>query len=478
MDAASDSRSLADATGDPLDHVAEALPASSLLAGPVLRPLLRLAAPTMLVMLVQVIIGVAEAYYISFLGTQALAGATLVFPFHMLMTTMSAGGLGSGVASATARARGAGREADVQAILFHALLVSIGVGALFSAVMLMGGPRLYASLGGEGATLAAALRYSTPLFIGAIAMWTTNLLAAALRGLGNAVLPAKITLAGAMFLIPASPALIFGFGPVPALGIAGAGWSITLYYVGASVALLRYIARAYSRVGYIGKRISIPIFADIFKVGLPSSLNAVQNSLATMILTALAARFGVDALAAYGIASRLDATMVPILFGIASAVLTMVGMNVGADNIQRAKHIAWAGTMIGLVLVGVPGLLFAVWPRLWLGLFTVDPTVLAEGALYLHITGPSYALLAIAFILSFAAQGAGHALWPSVGVTLRLAIAGGMGWAATSLYGLGFAALAAAVVAGLCAYAATCIVAMLSGAVWRRRASTTPPARP
>lgn len=238
----------------------------------------------MIVIFAQIGVGVAEVFYIGRLGTNALAGASLVFPFYMLMTTMSAGGLGSGVSSAVARAIGSGRNRDVQAIFVHAVIAALAVGLCFTAIMLTAGPWIYRSLGGRGEALDAALRYSNIIFAGVACLWINNLLGSAFRGIGN----------------PMLPALIFGFGPIPAMGIAGAGTAVVVYQVAATLALLRYWYKSQAASGGIDFRPDRPIFADIFRVGVPSSLNALQMSLMSVVLTGLAARFGVGALAAYG----------------------------------------------------------------------------------------------------------------------------------------------------------------------------------
>src|SRR5580704_17403856 len=183
---------------------------ATLLTGPIIPTLLRLALPTMVVLLAQTAVNIAEAYYVGFLGTDALAGVAMVFPVFMLMTMMSNGGLGSGVASAVARAVGASRKDDADALVFHAVILAIVVGAVFTLGTIKGGPLLYRALGGKGEALDAALKYSNYLFAGAIPVWIVNLQAAALRGSGNVKVPAMVTLVGALVLIPASPILIFG----------------------------------------------------------------------------------------------------------------------------------------------------------------------------------------------------------------------------------------------------------------------------
>lgn len=440
---------------------------AAILTGPVLSTLLRLALPTMAVLLAQTAVNIAEAYYVGFLGTDALAGVALVFPVFMLMTMMSNGGLGSGVASAVARAVGAGRKDDADALVFHALILAVIVGALFTLGAIWGGPALYRTLGGQNQALDAALTYSNYLFAGSIPVWIVNLQAAALRGAGNVKVPAAVTLLGALVLIPASPLLIFGFGPVPRLGIGGAGIAFAVYYGAAMLLLLRYMASKRSTLTFRFVPLQRRLFADILKVGVPTALNAVLTNLTVILVTGAVGLFGTTALAAYGIASRLDYIMIPILFGICTAVLTMVGVNIGAGQMARAKRIAWISSLVGLALTGTIGLSVAAFPMLWLKLFSHDPDVLSEGATYLRIVAPAYGALGLGFVIAFAAQGAGHVFWPFVAVAARMVLAAGFGWIAVGYFGGGMATLAFMVTASLVVYAAICALAMVSGAVWR-----------
>ncbi|CCE01437.1 MATE family efflux transporter [Bradyrhizobium sp. STM 3809] len=440
---------------------------AALLTGPILPVLIRLALPTMSVLVAQTAVNVAEAYYVGLLGTDALAGAALVFPIFMLMTMMSNGGIGSGVSSAVARAIGAGRNADADAVAFHAIVLAVIAGALFTLATALLGPALYHALGGRAGALEAAVRYSDYLFAGAIPVWIVNLQAAALRGAGNVRVPALVTLVGAVLMIPSSPVLIFGLGPLPGLGIAGAGVAFGLYYCGAMLVLLRYMASGRSTLHVRIAPLQARLFADILKVGLPTALNAVLVNLTVILVTALAGRFGTSELAAYGIASRLDYIMIPLLFGLCTATLTMVGINVGAGQGSRARRIAWTSAVTGAALVGGIGLVVALHPPLWLTLFSRDPEVLREGASYLRIVAPAYAALGFGFVLAFAGQGAGHVLWPFIGSFLRILVAAGGGVVAIVTLGGGMASLATMVALSLVAYALVCSLVLASDRIWR-----------
>src|SRR5258708_16592306 len=132
----------------------------ALLEAPIPGRLLRLAAPNVVVITVQAAINILEAVYVGWLGRDALAGIALVFPLVMLMQTMSAGGMGVGIASAIARALRGGRRRDARALLLPGVLLALAFAAAFTVGMLWGGPRLLRPMGGTHGGLAAALTYS------------------------------------------------------------------------------------------------------------------------------------------------------------------------------------------------------------------------------------------------------------------------------------------------------------------------------
>jgi putative MATE family efflux protein len=455
--------------GRPTGAVRKAQARQLMLHGPIVPTLVKLALPTIGVMVAQTAVGIAETYYVGFLGTDALAGVALVFPVFMLMTTMSNGGLGSGVASAVARAVGAGRQQDADDLVFHAVVLAVLFGVLFTAGVLLGGPLLYHALGGRGRALDAALRYSNCVFAGAIAVWIVNLLASALRGSGNVKVPALVTLIGALVMIPSSPALIFGFGPIPRLGISGAGVAFGLYYTAAMLVLLWYMASGRSGLTLSIAPLNGRLFGDILKVGLPTAINALQTNLSVILVTGAVGLFGTAALAGYGIATRLDYVMIPILFGLSSSVLTMVGINIGAGDAARARQIAWTSSLIGVAITGTIGFLAAMAPSPWLDLFSGDPDVLAPGRTYLGIVGLAYGLFGFGFVMSFAGQGAGRVLWPSVAVTARLVVSAGGGWIAVKFFGGGMATLAVIVAGSYAAYAAFASLVMILRSAWPPR---------
>ena len=200
----------------------------ALLEAPITTTLLRMAWPNILVMVAQAATGLIETWFVSRLGTDALAGMALVFPGFMLMQMLSGGAVGGGISSAIARALGAGRRQDADALVLHAILVNVALGVVFSGLFLAFGAPLYRAMGGEGASLRAALDYSNLVFAGAVLVWFMNALASVLRGTGNMLVPSLAVCGGVILLVPLSPLLIFGFGPLPGMGIAGGAVAVLL----------------------------------------------------------------------------------------------------------------------------------------------------------------------------------------------------------------------------------------------------------
>ena len=439
-----------------------------LLEGPVARTLLRLAAPNVLVMVLQATVGTLDAVFVGWLGSDALAGVSLVFPLIMLMQTMSAGGMGGGVASAVARALGGGRRADADALVGHACVVALVAAACFTLLLELGGPALYHAMGGRDAVLDSAVRYSRVLFGGALAYWLFNTLGSVIRGTGNMALPASVMVVSGLLYLALSPALILGWGPLPRLGIAGAATASVASFSLGSLALLAFLFSGGSlvRPTLRGLRLRRALFREILRVGAPGSLNTILTNLTVVLLTSLVGPFGGAALAGYGMGARLEYLQIPIVFGLGSGLVTMVGTSVGAGDRARALRVAWVGTAMAAGVTGAIGILAALCPHAWLGLFTTDPEVLAAGSRYLRMVGPCYGFFGAGLALYFASQGAGRLLWPLLAGFTRLIIAGAGGWLATRWLGGGLAGLFAAMAVALVIFGMINVAAVRLGA-WR-----------
>ncbi len=439
----------------------------ALLQGPIVPTLLRLAWPNVLVMLAQASTGLIETWFVARLGTDALAGMALVFPGFMMMQMLSGGAMGGGISSAIARALGARRRDDADALVLHALIINVALGLTFSALVLLFGPSLYRALGGEGGSLAAALRYSNVVFAGTPLVWLMNALASVIRGTGNMFVPAAAICASVVLLVPLSPCLIFGLGPFPALGIAGGGVAVVFTTALTAAVLGWYVLSGRSLVRCRLVRPRWALFRDILRVGAVAAVTTLQTTLTVALTTALVGTAaGPEAIAGYGTGGRLEYLLVPLVFGLGAPLVALVGTNIGAGHRPRALRIALIGGALAFALTEAVGLAAAVWPAAWLGLFGHDAAMLETGTAYLRAVGPVYGFFGLGLSLYFASQGAGRLFWPLFAGLLRLVIAIGGGWIAlraTGSLGWMFVALSVALVV----YGTTIAAAVASGSWFR-----------
>jgi putative MATE family efflux protein len=304
-----------------------------LLHGAILPTLLSLAWPNVLVMLAQASVGLIETWWVSHLGPGALAGIALVFPGYMMMTMLSAGAMGGGIASAIARALGGRRQDDADALVLHALVINGLLGLAFAVLFIAFGRPVYVAMGGEGPSLEAAMQYANVVFAGGLLLWIGNALAGVLRGGGNMALPSAAVIAGVALLIPLSPLLIYGYGSVPAYGVAGAGYAVLAGSALTALVLAWAVLSGRSIARFRWMPLRWRLFSNILGVGAVASINTLQTTLTVALTTALVATAsGTEGVAGYGVGSRFEYLLVPLVFGLGAPLVALVGTNVGAGS--------------------------------------------------------------------------------------------------------------------------------------------------
>jgi putative MATE family efflux protein len=449
-----------------------------ILSGPILPTVVAFAAPNVMTVLAQFAVSVADGWFIGQLGTVALAAMALVFPTQMALTMMSAGAMGGGVSSSVARALGAGDRERASAAATHAIVIALGMSALFAVVFVGFGRQVYGLLGGSGAALEGALTYAHTLFLGCGAVWLANTLASILRGSGDMRTPSVALLGAAILQIPLSGALTLGIGGF-SLGVAGPPAAMVATFTLSALWMGWRLTRAKApvRLRLTGVALRWAAFRDILKVGAIACVVVVLTNATIMVVTGLIGRGGDAALAGYGAGSRLEYLMIPVAFGVGAAMTSMVGANVGARQYARAQRIAWTGAMIAGVVAALIGGVAALFPDLWLGLFTRDAAALEQGRLYLRTVGPVYGLFGMAMALYFASQGTGEMVWPVIANLARIVTVIGLGLLALDVFKLGPQALYVCVAAGICAFAAALAFSTTRRA-WRPDLFATRTSRP
>jgi Na+-driven multidrug efflux pump len=285
---------------------------------------------------------------------------------------------------------------------------------------------------------------------------------------------AALTLVGTTAMhLTLCPMLVFGAGPLPALGVAGAATSTITCSAVSALGLLAWLSRPGSPVrllpgAWTPRR---DAFATVLRLALPSALSPVLSNSSIALSTAYMASFGSVAVAAYGIAARLEYILVPIAFGFGGALTAMVATNLGGRQAARAKRVAWIGAGLVWAITGLIGLAAALAPHVWMELFTADEAIRAAGAAYLRIVGGAYGFFGLGLALFFGSQGAGRLAWPLLASSGRLAVVAIGGGIAVHLVAAPPAVLYGVIAASLLAMGATLgIATALSD--WSPRAAT------
>ena len=398
-----------------------------MLEAPIGPTLAKLAAPNVLSMFVLAAQIISEAYFASLLGVTALAGLALVFPLVMLVQMLSAGALGGAISASVARALGGADVGRGASVTVAGWTIAVGFAIIMAVLVALFGRQFFGLLGGRGETVAAATTYALIFFPGCVAIWLCNASLSVIRGTGNMQMPAIILLLVSIISIPLSGGLALGWEPLPALGMAGLPLGVVLAFALGGLITIGYIISGYTELDFRGAfpRLNFGIFKEILIVGGLGSINPVLTIVTIIMMTGLVGRYGEEALVGYGLGARLEFLMIPVIFGIGAAMTAMVGANIGAGRTNRALRIAWTGSLAAAGVVGSIGLLLAVFPDLWLGMF-LDPsntTAVDAGRSYFRLVAPFYAFFGLGLALYFASQGAGRMIWPVISSLSRMAVA-------------------------------------------------------
>ncbi len=402
---------------------------SHFLQGPILSTLLKLAAPNVVAFIVMSAVAIAEMWFVGQLGAAALAGFAVVFPLVMLMTMLSAGSIGGVIAAATARALGANASALANRIVWHAIAIAIFFTIVFGVIERVWGPQIAHFIGAEGESLHQALAYSKIAFGGIGSVWLLNIFSSLLRGAGDMKTPAIAMILSAILQILLSGALSLGWFGLPALGISGIGWGLVLsMLVGCLITGIKLAS------GKSGLRFSLQdahfdkaILGNLIRVGGMAAINPFISVTSVVLLTTIISQFGQEAIAGYGIGARLEFIMIPIVFGLGAAMISMVGANIGAKQIRRAQSIGWIGAFVAAGVCGIIGICIAAAPNYWVDIFTDHPSISLAATEYLIIVGPAYVFFGLGLSLYFASQGAHAVFWPMFASLVRLIVAVGIG---------------------------------------------------
>jgi Na+-driven multidrug efflux pump len=236
------------------------------------------------------------------------------------------------------------------------------------------------------------------------------------------LVPSAILIAVGLVQVALAGVFGLGAGPIPRMGMPGIALGQVMAYAGGTVVLGWYLysGKARIRLRLRGATWQRALARDLLQLGVKACASPVQTIGTMMILTWLVARSGPQALAGFGIGTRLEYLLVPLAFSFGAASVPLIGMAIGAGQVARARRVGWTAAAMAGLMLGVAGLVLAVVPDLWTDRFTKDPAVLAAADTYFHWAGPFYALYGAGLSLYSSAIAANRVGGQVLAGTLRL----------------------------------------------------------
>lgn len=383
-----------------------------LINGKLTSSILKLAWPIMIVLVIQTGFNIIDTIFIGRLGVNDLAAVSLAFPLDYFMILVALG-LGLGLTSLVARKIGAQDKVAADNIAEHALLLSFVVALFFAVIGYIFGSRLYSFFSPNLEIRSLMADYMSVLFSGSTFLFFGIFAMAILQGEGDSRTPMKTLLIAIICNIILDPILIYGLFGAPKLGVHGAAIATVMARSIACIFLIWHLFiknKSYISFNYRDFRWQIRIVKEIFSLGLPATLSQISSSIGIMFMNKLVVYFGAVALAAYGIGFKIDSLALLPIFGFSSAAITLVGLQAGAGRLEMAKQVIPKVIKLITVFLIPISLLFLIFSKYIVWIFTSDINVIKAGAEYLKVTAPMYFFIAVTLIVASGFLGLGRGI--------------------------------------------------------------------
>jgi putative MATE family efflux protein len=382
---------------------------------PLRRAVFLLATPMVLEMAMESLFAVADIFWVSRLGADAVATVGLT---ESLLALIYAVALGLSVSATATVARRVGQRDLAQASLAagQVLILTLVVSVLIGAAGLLLSPVLLGMMGASSSVVQLGSSYARIMLSGSITVVLLFVLNAVFRGAGDAVTAMRSLTLANLANIVLGPIFIFGLGPLPALGVTGAAVATTLGRgIGVGYQLMR-LARRSGRlqVHWADLRPRVDVLRQLLRLATTGTLQSLLETASWLGLVRILSLFGSVALAGYTIAMRVAVFALLPSWGMANAAATLVGQNLGAGKPERAERAVWVVGLYNLIFLGSVSVLFTLAPQPILRFFTTEPHELAYAASCLRTVALGFLFYAYGMVLVQAFNGAGDTRTPTL----------------------------------------------------------------
>jgi putative MATE family efflux protein len=377
--------------------------------GSILRHLIIFSIPMFLGNLLQALYNTVDSIWVGhFLGANALGAVSVGFPIIFALIALM-----SGITMATtvlvAQYFGAGQMDRLNKAVNNSLVLLTASGIILSVIGVVFREFFLKLINTPPEIFRMASAYMQIYMWGLLGMFLYNVVSAILRGLGDSRTPLIILAYATIMNIVLDPVLIFGFGPIPAMGVSGAALATILAQLFSAVISFKHLSARTGIIRYSPDmfRLDFNLVKLMFRIGLPAGVQQVLVALSSLAVNSIANSFGAEVVAGFGAATRLDQFAFMPAMSVNLAVSALVGQNLGAGKIERVYETVKWSFILSAGITSIVSFIAFVRPDILMVLFTKDDAVLAEGVRYLRFMGFGYIPLALMFTISGVLRGAG-----------------------------------------------------------------------
>lgn len=384
------------------------------------RLLITMSLPAMIGMTIQALYNIVDTFWVGKIGSgEAIAALTICFPIQMVMIAI-ASGTGIGLTSIISRRLGEKKASDAINAVEHGLLIVLIYAVITLILGLLFIEQILSIFGVTPELYSMSFDYISVIFIGSILKYFAMMSGSMIQAEGNAGIPMKSMVTGAVANMVLDPLFIFGIGPFPAWGVKGAAVATLIGQAAGSAINLHYLffsGQSQLTPGLRSFKFNTLIFKEIYKVGFPSMIMQLVGSLILLVLNHSLAPYGYRAIAAMGIYFRIQSLIFMPLFGLNQGLIPIVGFNYGARNLNRMKLAIKRAAQGAFIIMTTGFLCFQLFPAQLVSIFNRDPELIKMGIIamrnitwLLPLVGPS-----IIMSSTFQAVGKGFtAMWLSL----------------------------------------------------------------
>ncbi|MGI2799072.1 MATE family efflux transporter [Photobacterium damselae] len=369
-----------------------------LLSEPIPDVLRRLTIPMIFGMVAILLFNLVDTFFVSLLGTQALAAVSFTFPITFALNSITMG-VSVGISTSLGRLLGRGDSQSAARFTTHGLLLALVLMSIAAMIGFFTIDPLFTLLGAEPSLLPIIHQYMSVWYLAIPLLVIPMAGNSAIRATGDAKSPAKIMMLAGLINGILDPLLIFGYGPFPELGVKGAAISSGISWAVALALSLYLLNKREKLLTRPDRKWLSADWKQILHVGTPAALSNALNPISGALLMALLATQGTISVAAYGAAMRIESLLVIVMMSLGSVLMPFMAQNLGADNPKRAFAALFTAMKFAIVFQML--VFIAMVPLSWplSSLFSQDNAVRDQLWHYLLVVPVSYGLQAVCMLL-------------------------------------------------------------------------------